>query len=274
MAELAGGDFLYRKWGPAPPAGAPRAVFLLVHGLGAHTARWEFLAASLARSGYVAYGLELRGFGQTPERPRGHVDSFRAWDRDILGLRDLIGLDHPGLKVFLLGESMGGLVAFNLALSHPERFAGLVLLSPAFKNGMKFPWTTYVKLILFLFLRPKLLVDLPFDSEMVTRDPAYLAVMKASPDELRQASLKLLASFLPEQSRARHRAGRLAVPVLLLASGHDLLVDERAERQLFGRLALADKTFIEYRDMLHALSIDLGRERVFQDIINWAGPRT
>ncbi len=44
MTELVGRDILYRKWDALPPAASPKAVFLLVHGLGAHTARWDFLA--------------------------------------------------------------------------------------------------------------------------------------------------------------------------------------------------------------------------------------
>src|SRR4030042_251356 len=71
--------------------------------------------AAFAGRGFTPCAVELRGFGRTPERPRGHIGSFRIWYRDILELRDIIGRDFPGKKVFLLGESMGGLLAFNLA---------------------------------------------------------------------------------------------------------------------------------------------------------------
>jgi alpha-beta hydrolase superfamily lysophospholipase len=273
VRDLEGTDFLYRRWEAAPFASSPKAVFLLVHGLGAHTARWDFLASQLADRGYASYALELRGFGRTPERPRGHVTSFRIWDRDILALRDVIGRDLPGRKVFLLGESMGGLIAFNLAGLNPGKFSGLVLVAPAFKNGMKFPLSAYLKLALLLPFRPKLMVRVPFSSGMVTRDPSYLEVMEANPDEIRVASLKLLAAFLPEQSRAGRRAGGLSVPTLFLIPGVDLLVDERAGRKVFGKIALADKTLIEYPDMLHALSIDMGREKVFRDILDWTDSR-
>ena len=128
-----------RRWPASPSPAPPKAVFPLVHGLGAHSARWNFLAGHFAERGFASYAVELRGFGRTPERPRGHIDSFRVWDRDILELRDIIGKDFPGRKVFLLGESMGGLLAFNLACLHPARFAGQALIAPSFKNGMKFP---------------------------------------------------------------------------------------------------------------------------------------
>ena len=74
MDELISTDILYRRWA-APSA---KAVFMLVHGLGAHSARRDFLASFLARNGYTSYGIELKGFGRTPERPRGHVDSYRV----------------------------------------------------------------------------------------------------------------------------------------------------------------------------------------------------
>ena len=279
MTDLQGTDFLFRRWDAAPPSSAttglawPKAVFLLVHGLGAHTARWDFLARHLAANGYASYALELRGFGRTPERPRGHVDSFKVWDRDILALRETIGRDFPGKKVFLLGESMGGLIAFDLAARDLGQFAGAALISPAFKNGMKFPLSTYVKLVLFLAFNPKLMVDVPFTSETATRDPEYAAVMNANPDELRVASLKLLAAFFPVQARAGRLARKFAVPSLFLIPGIDHLIDERASRKLFKKIAAVDKTLVEYPEMFHALSIDLGREKVFRDILAWTEKR-
>ena len=273
MAQLIGADVLYRKWAAAPAASQPRAVFLLVHGLGAHSARWEFLAEALAVEGYASYGIELRGFGRTPDRPRGHVDSFRTWNYDILTLKGIIGKDHPGRKVFLLGESMGGLLVFNLACRHPEAFAGQVLIAPAFKSALRFPLTAYLKLAALVALKPETTIPLPFTSAMCTRDEAYSAVMDASSDELRVASLKCLLSNLVEQGRAKRMAKGLEVPSLFLLAGKDLLVDERAGRRLFKKLALEDKVLLEYPDMLHALSIEAGRDRVFRDIIDWAEER-
>jgi len=264
---------LFRRWDAYPSPASPKAVFLLVHGLGAYSARWDFLAGHLAERGFASYAVELRGFGRTPERPRGHIGSFRVWDRDILELRDIIGRDFPGRKVFLLGESMGGLLAFNLACRNADKFAGQVLIAPAFKNGMKFPFSVYLKLAAFLLVKPTMMVDLPYTSEMVTRDPDYLAAMNASPDEIRVASLKCLFNFLPEQAGSGKLAKKLAVPTLFLIPGIDRLIDEKASRKMFRKLPLADKALLEYPDMLHALSIDQGREKVFEDILDWASPR-
>jgi alpha-beta hydrolase superfamily lysophospholipase len=269
MSELQGTDFLFRRW----DAPSPKAAVLLVHGLGAHTARWEFLAGHLAGRGYASYGLEMRGFGRTSERPRGHVDSFRVWDRDILALREAIGRDLPGRKVFLLGESLGSLIAFNLAARTPAPFAGAVLISPSFGNGMKFPLSSYLKLVTHYPFKPAATIPVPFTSAMCTRDEAYGAVMDANPDELREASLKLLMGTLGEQRAAKRLAATLAVPVLFLVAGIDYLVDVRAERRIFARLTAADRTIREYPEMHHALSIERGRETVFADIAAWLDAR-
>jgi alpha-beta hydrolase superfamily lysophospholipase len=273
MADLVGTDILYRKWEVTPPAASPKAVFLLVHGLGAHTARWDFLAGFLARNGFSSYGLELRGFGRTPERPRGHVDSLRVWERDVRKLAETAARENPGRRIFVLGESLGGLLAFNLACRHPEAFAGQVLLSPAFKSAMKFHAAAYLKLVALIAIKPETTIPVPFTSAMCTRDAAYQAVMDANPDELRVASLKCLFGTLLAQSQAKRLAKKLHVPSLFLISGADLLVDERAGRELFRKLTLEDKTILEYPEMLHALSIDLGREQVFRDILAWAEKR-
>jgi alpha-beta hydrolase superfamily lysophospholipase len=272
MTDLQGNDVLFRRWDAEPSPDSPRAVFLLVHGLGAHSARWDFWGRYFAARGWASYAVDLRGFGRTPERPRGHVASWRAWDLDILAVRKLIGRDYPGRKVFLVGESMGGLIAYDLACRRPRDFDGLVLMAPAFKNGLKFPLSVYARIALVPF-SPELMIDLPFTSEMTTRDPDYRAVMNASPDELRVASIKLMAGFLPVQARAGRRAGRFGKPVLFLIPGIDHLVDERGARKIFRKMAAADKTLFEYPEMFHALAIDLGREKVFGDVLGWVRGR-
>jgi acylglycerol lipase len=269
MPELIGADILYRKWETANP----RAVLLLVHGLGAHTARWNFLADYFTAKGFASYALELKGFGATPDRPRGHIDSFNIYYADILKLYDIIQKENPSRKVYLLAESLGGLIAFMLACQYPDKFAGQILISPAFQNGMRFKFSAYLTLISQIFVNPKKTVEMPFTSAMCTRDLAYQKVMDNNPDESRVASLKMLINILFAQLAALKLAKTLRIPSLFLIAGKDYLINEQAARHVFDGLKLQDKAKIEYPEMLHALSIDLGREQVFADILNWLGKR-
>jgi alpha-beta hydrolase superfamily lysophospholipase len=260
---------LYRRWA-APD---PKAVFLLVYGFGAHSGRWEFLADYFAGRGVSSYAIELAGFGLTKDEPRGHVDSFGVYDRGIMALRETIVRENPGRKIYLVGESMGGLVAFNLACRRAADFEGLILISPAFKNVLKFPLSSYLTLVSLGLFKPRKTIPVPFTAEMCTRDASYREIMEQHPLEVRVGSLKCLLNFMAAQMRSPRLAGKLAVPSLFLLAGDDLLVDGKATRRIFGKVKAADKTLRHYPGMRHALSIELDRDKVFGHALEWLEKR-
>jgi len=134
---------LYREWGSP----GPRVVLLLVHGLGAHTGRWEFLADFFQKNNISSYALELKGFGQT-QGERGDIDSLNTYFQDIRSLSDIIRQENPGKKIFLLGESMGALICFLFAALEPRLFSGLICVSPAFAGKLHFSFWTYIGIVL------------------------------------------------------------------------------------------------------------------------------
>ena len=176
MPELKGTSLLYRQWTVTPT----QAAVILVHGLGAHTQRWDFLGKYLSAKGFAAYALELKGFGETPDRPRGHISSFNIYYQDILSLLEIVQKENPGKKVFLLGESLGGLISFVVSGDNPGKFAGLITISPAFANGMKFSLANYFTAFTSLLYNPKKLIKMPFTSAMCTRDKDYRKIMDLS----------------------------------------------------------------------------------------------
>ena len=108
-ATLAG-----ERSGEGPP-------LVLLHGMAGERGDWNRLLAALPTD-YPVLRYDLRGFGQSPsdDREYSHTD-------DLLALFDAQGIDRAPL----LGLSMGGGVALNFALSHPERVSRLILVSPA-----------------------------------------------------------------------------------------------------------------------------------------------
>ena len=246
-----------------------RAAVILIHGLGAHTGRWEFLAGFLTQKGFSCYAPVLQGSGESSVGIKGHLDSFKINYEDILELTKQIKHERPGEKVFLLGESLGGLLAFMLAIEYKEYYNGVVLISPAFNNGMHFPLIDLLTFLPMVFLSPQGMIKLPFTAAMITRDTEYQAKIESDSREIRFASARLLFNILKEGRRAQKIAGRLEQPILFLLSGKDYMVDVAASRRVYANLMMEDKTLIEYSDMLHALSIDLGREKVFADIVSW-----
>jgi len=259
---------VYRKW--ASPA--PKAIFLLVHGLGAHSERWEFLSGYFLKNNISSYAIELKGFGET-EGLRGHIDSFKSYFKDIESLRDIVGKENPGKKIFLLGESMGGLISFVLSAVKPALFDGLICISPAFRGRLKLGVLGYIKIISLLIYNSRKHLNIPFSSDMCTRDTDYRKAMEGDKREHRFATANLLFEMMLAQIKSNILKRRIKMPILFLLSGEDKMVDPGTSKKIFEGIGIKDKTLIEYPGMYHALSIDIGRERVFGDMLKWLQER-
>lgn len=110
---------------------------LLIHGFTATTAEVRLLAEKLHAAGYTTAGPLLPGHGTHPD------DLSRAswgmWVEKVKHTYEKLAKHCP--RIFIGGESMGGLLALELARQHPE-IAGLFLFAPAIKvSGM---WRTRI----------------------------------------------------------------------------------------------------------------------------------
>lgn len=255
---------LYTEWKTARPG----AVMLLVHGLGGHSRRWEFLTEFFLEHSISSYAIELKGFGET-EGLKGYVDSLDTYLDDIEALRSIITQENPGKKIFLIGESMGGLIVFLMAGKRQGLFDGLVCISPAFKGKLRFNVFGYIDIFLNYMIRPRKQYMVKLDSSMCTRDVEYKKIMDSDPNEHRLVTSNLLVNLARAQVEARRLKDSITAPLLFLVSGNDILVDCDKTKMFFNDLGAKNKTIIVYPEMYHALSIDIGREKVFGDILKW-----
>ena len=258
----------YRQWRPL----TTRAVFLLVHGLGAHAGRWEAGAEFFAKKGIASYAVELRSF-ICPGMADDRMDNFRSYYSKILRLREIAAKENPGKKIFLAGESMGALISFLLSAKYPGLFIGLICISPAFVNRYKPSFIDSIKLLVPLFYNPAKQFKLPFDSSMCTRDAYYRQKLDTDPREYRSTSSKLIFEILLSQFHARAVKNKITIPALFLIAGEDKLVDPQAAKTVFNGMTVKDKTLVEFPGMYHSLSIDLDREKVYEEMLEWAEKR-
>lgn len=97
---------------------------VLLHGLGASSQDWEHQVPELAQH-YRVITPDLRGFGRSA-KPRGPY-SVAQFSGDMLALLDALGVS----RCHLLGLSMGGAVAFQMALDQQPRFSSLIIVNSA-----------------------------------------------------------------------------------------------------------------------------------------------
>ena len=121
------------------PDGEPAAVLAVVHGYGEHGGRYRGLAEDMAARGYAVHVYDLRGHGRSAGR-RGHLGRFGDYLDDTAVYLEAVRGEQPGRPLFLLGHSLGGLIAAAYAEDRPtEGLAGLILSSPFLRLGMPVP---------------------------------------------------------------------------------------------------------------------------------------
>lgn len=258
----------YRQW----LLPLPRAVFLLVHGLGAQAGRWEAMGDFFVKKGISSYAAELWDVDR-PDMASYRSGHFRAYYSKILRLYDIAVKDNPSKKIFIIGESLGALISFLLVSGRPGLFSGLICVSPAFANKVALAPADYVRVLSALLYNPRKLFALPFDSSMCTRDISYREKLARDDREFRPVSSKLIFEIVLAQARARIAKNRMTIPALFLVAGEDKIVDPRSARAIFNGLAAEDKAIVEFPGMYHSLSIDLGKESVFEEILRWVDRR-
>jgi acylglycerol lipase len=264
-----GGTRLFtQSWQPSAEA-PPRAVVILVHGLGEHSDRYSHVAERLVAEGYAVWAEDHRGHG----RSDGPRERFAVADvvTDLDRLVDRAVAAHPGSPVFVLGHSLGGLLTIRYALAHGERLAGLVLSGPlAALDGP--PAAVRVGRILAR-LAPQLpLVGL--DAGLVSRDPAVVAAYRADPLVHHGRIPAATAAGLAEAVAGLPSAvGAITLPTLIVLGTADRLCPPRGAQMLAERLGGDDVTLRGYEGLAHEVLNEPERETVLDDVVAWLSAR-
>ena len=116
------------------PRNAPAVI--LLHGFGSSLDTWEPWAKALSGR-YRVVRFDLPGFGLTGADPSGDYSDAREM-RILAALMDALHIDRAAL----IGNSLGGRIAWNFAGLHPDRVSRLVLVSP---DGFASPGFAYDK---------------------------------------------------------------------------------------------------------------------------------
>ncbi|WP_438318078.1 alpha/beta fold hydrolase [Candidatus Caldatribacterium sp. SIUC1] len=232
------GFFLhYRAWFPEHP----RKKIFLIHGLGGSTFSWRYAPDFLLNEGYCIVAVDLPGFGYS-QRVTGKLLKAEAQAQLLLDFLEFLDTtlvpEHLSYNPWCLaGHSMGGKIAFLMAMEEPERFPGVLLVDAAFRGpSLRFfkIFTTFpplrgcwVTLIRHLLLTPSRVRR--FLAEAYGRKPStfevegYLAPLRLP------GTARSLLSLVNQASSLRLAAfsGKPHPPFLLLWGERDRFVPRR-----------------------------------------------
>ena len=274
MTEAANGDggsfegeegveISYREW---RPAGDPRAAVVIAHGAGEHSGRYRHVADALTAAAYAVFALDHRGHGRSPgERMRfGSVAPLAA---DVGRMVSIAAEAAPAKKPFLLAHSMGGLIALDWVLDHPDELSGLVL-SGALASVDQAPAVRYAARAIARVSPGRGIFKV--DPQTISRDPRVIAAYESDP-------LNFNGSYPAETIVALERTGltfpgrlpSLAIPILMMHGGDDTLTNPAGSRLVDELASSDDKTLRIYDGLRHEILNEPEGPEIIAEIVAW-----
>jgi alpha-beta hydrolase superfamily lysophospholipase len=254
------------------PASRPvRAVLINVHGIGDHSSLYPTLPEHFVPRGWAVHAFDLRGNGRSHGR-RGHIHRWSELRDDLHCFLALVREEEAGRPLFLLGNSLGGLIVLDYALHHPTGLRGVIALSPPLGRIGTPAWLLTLGRALS-HVWPGFTLETGLDLSNLSRDTAVRDAIVSDPLFHRKGSARLAAEVLATASALRRSAARFSVPLLLLHGGADRMVFPDGSRAFFDTVGQRDKRYLEYPGAYHALLADLDRDRVLEDVEHWMEER-
>ena len=238
---------------------------VLLHGLGASTADWEYQVPEFSKHFHVVIP-DLRGHGASDRAGEYGVERFAA---DTWQLLDRLKLP----SATLVGHSMGGAVAMQMALDRPGRVPRMVLANtlPSFRTDTAAKramlWT---RLLLMGLFGPRRL------SQIMTRrlyprpDQATLREKVARRNARNDRNVYLATIRALTRWSVRDRLAELTLPILVLASEHDYFGGEEVEPFV---ATLPRGTLQRFPGARHGLPLEMP-EAFNRAVLEFLGPRT
>jgi len=271
LANLVCSDRVERSihiWEPQQP----RAVILALHGGMAHAGDFVTPALYFRQNKLATVSYDMCGHDG---KKRVDIPSFANFLNDGELFLQWVKNAYPGLPIFVMGHSMGALIATYLGL---ERFPndrdikGFIFSSPYYVNAIKVP-----RLILWLSkplarLVPTMKAPVPSITDVLTHDAAITARHFADEkDNVRasEASMRFAGALLSAQAGLTNKLSAWRYPLFAVVAGSDQLADSNASESM---LKSIDPNFLEYHffpENYHENFNEINRELIFGEILRW-----
>jgi alpha-beta hydrolase superfamily lysophospholipase len=263
----AGQELYYRSW---RPTATPRAVVAIVPGFNSHSGYYDWVGEQLVGRGLAAYAVDLRGRGKS-DGERFYVERFDDYVNDAHAFVTMVREREPGLPVFLLGHSAGGVVACLYAIEHQADLAGLICESFAFKVPAPDIALAVLKGVAHVAQHFHVL---KLKNEDFSRDPAVVQRMNSDPLIAGESQpSQTIAEMVRADARLEGSFGQITLPLLILHGTHDKAAKYEGSQQFYRAAGSADKTLDLYEGAYHDLLNDTDREKVMGDILAWIEAR-
>ena len=264
---LEGGDadgVFYRRW----DVESPRAVALIVHGLGEHSGRYQHVAEALAARKIASFAPDHPGHGKTSGH-RCFINKFEDFYPALDALRDKIATDYADVPCFIIGHSMGGLIAGNYLVNQQSKFAGAAFSGAAFE--VPEPPSSFAIFInkVLASIVPKL-GALQLDASEVSRDAEVVRRYQEDPlVHSGKITARLLVELFSAMQNLQERRSDIKLPLLVMHGEGDVMAAVSGSQNFFDSVGSSDKTLRLYPGLYHEIFNEPEQAQVLGELGDW-----
>jgi lysophospholipase len=249
----------YRVW----DVRAPRAIVVIAHGYAEHSGRYDHVGTALAEAGFAAWALDHAGHGLSKGDERGNAGSVEEAVAAMDEFVTLASTSAPSVPVFLLGHSMGAMLAIAYAEEHQDRLAGLVVTGAAVALG------EMISALLELDEIPAV----PLGA-FVSRDPAVALAYDEDPLNYHGAIPRDTLEQAPERIESvRSQFGKITIPILVMHGEQDALAPMQASIDVIAGVSSGDRTLRIWPGLYHEIFNEPEKDLVIGDVVRWISAR-
>jgi alpha-beta hydrolase superfamily lysophospholipase len=261
-----GTSIYWKGWAPDK---APKAVVHVIHGYAEHIDRYGNVVGELLPAGYAVFGTDHRGHGKS-EGKRGHVKSFQEFiDDEKQFWHNIIQTKFPGIPYFVLGHSMGSLIAMNYVEQNAVGMKGLILSGTGSLPGKDIPKILLTIIKILSKILPAVHVKSPLPPEFISRDMDVVKAYIEDPLVYNVITPRLAYEMNRYVVIGAQNSGKIKIPVLIQLGSRDTAFS--GQRELFEMIGAKDKTFKLYEGLKHEVYNELAADRakVLADLKDW-----
>eukprot|EP00096_Caligus_rogercresseyi_P009054 TRINITY_DN3005_c0_g1_i2.p1 TRINITY_DN3005_c0_g1~~TRINITY_DN3005_c0_g1_i2.p1 ORF type:complete len:286 (+),score=78.09 TRINITY_DN3005_c0_g1_i2:110-967(+) len=265
MESSSGGRLFTRTW--SIPPSPPKGLVFISHGFSEHSLYYNEVCQTLNRKGFHCFGHDHIGHGRS-SGARTLIDNIDEYVDDVLLHARVVRREFPStLPMFILGHSMGGMIALRACLLYPEYFKGMVLVGPLIIPGSSIGSldcrvtsnrAPFVRSFLKVLdaINPEIVLGI-IKLPKVSREKELQEFMAR--DELkwqRGAKVRTVLAMVDTLEDNLNMSGSLRVPFLSIHGVKDEICNVTGSRALLQKAFVQDKALLEIPGAVHNLFME------------------
>lgn len=258
----------YRSW---MPSGSPRAIIIALHGFNDYSNFFQDPAQFFAENGIGSYAYDQRGFGASPFRGRWFVTD--SYIDDAKAFTKLVAKRHPGVPIYVLGESMGGAVTMSLVTQTDTPWIeGVILSAPAVWGRDAMPFYQISALWIGAHMFPSARLTGRGIKVTPSDNIEMLRAMGRDPLVIKGARVDAIYGLVDLMDQALKSSYEFDKKALILYGARDDIVKGGPTQMMFDRLPTnptQPRRIAVYKGGYHMLLRDLAAQKIWNDIVHW-----